>query len=1832
MRHRDDRPLRLVYVGIFCFTVFASRGVAICAAEGPESEWQAGAASVDITPDYPIRLSGFGSRRTESEGVRQQIWAKALALKFAGDAPALLMSVDNLGIPDSVSAEVGERLKQKRGVDPTRLAITYTHTHTAPMLKGVAPTLYGMPIPSEHQAHIDRYTSELTDKLEQVALEALNDVAPAKLEWGVGKAEFAINRRTSGGPVDHDLPVLVVRNMAGKIRALHISYACHCVTLSENKIGGDWAGYAQEQIEKLHPGAVALISIGCGADQNPRSGVTGDKHEVAEGQGVEVATAVNRVLSGKLRAVNGRLKARYERIELAFDKHPSREEYLENGKAEGAAGYHARVQAERLARGEKLREKIDYPVQSFAFGKSLAMVFLPGEVVVDYSLRLKRELDSERLIVHAYANDAPCYIPSERILREGGYEGGGAMVYYNQPTRLAPGLEQQIVDAVHRQLGEDFAPPEDRQISQGARLKTHADLKAELVASEPFVASPVAIAFGHDRKLWVAEMYDYPEGLDGRFQPGGRIRLLESSRDDGVFDKSTVFLSGIPFPTGVAVWRNGILVCAAPDILYAEDTDGDGKADLVRKLFSGFGTHNYQARVNSLEYGLDGWVYGSCGLFGGTISNDRGLLPVALGDRDFRIKPDDGIIEPATGRTQQGRVRNDWGDWFGCDNSNLAWHYPLADHDLRRNPHFAPERTVVSIPAGPDAAKLFPISTELQTFKLSGPTGRATAACGLGVYRDDLLGLDYQGNLFTCEPVNLVVHRLKLNADGYTFSGVRADNEREKEFVASTDTWFRPVQAKTGPDGGLWIVDMYRYVIEHPRWIPPEQLKLVDPRAGHDRGRIYRIGPADRKLREWPRLDRFSTEQLVQSLDSPNGWQRDMAGQLLAWRGSKEAAPALIRLQRESTRPEVRLAALSVLDMLGELKTVEVDRGLADQHPGVKRHSARLAVRFLNAAPALSSIVVKLLDDEDWQVRLQAAVSLGEWKDQRAGLALAKVLQREAADPIMAAAVFSSLRSESIDAVVSSCLAEKGNARLPDQRLRDLMRSAVALSDGPALSRMAVAATESANDRFELWQVELIAALSTSTDAAGKSEKSKIDRATLDRLAEAIAKIVGQLEVTERGDATRLQDVALVARIPAARQKLLKILPLWLSAEKSPEMQTAAVTALAQMPGNEPADALTDHWETYSPALKTQVLSALMGREAWQQKLLAIVPAAEIDATRRQQLLAAPHASVRELAAKRFNGAPSADRQQVLDQFRDVAKMTGDRLRGKQVFAKSCAVCHRLDNVGHAVGPDLAAVSNKTAPFLLQEILDPNRNVDSRYVSYIAVTRDGVTRTGLLGSESAGSITLVAQEGKQQTILRSDLEEIRGTGVSLMPVGLEKDLSKQNLADLIAYLAAIGPAPKQFASNNPEVVQEVDGRLKLLATNGAIYGDQIVFEEPFRNIGFWHGVNDRVVWTVEVSSESTFEIWLDWACDDSVEGNTFELSIVQDHGGITAINTIRAPTPGTGGWDRYRQQMIGKSGLRPGTSSVTFRPAGKSLNGALMDLRGIQFVAQGKKPDFPPVATADLPTGNDPVEIARAILNDRLAEPEREKLVATHLDRAAELTAALTLDLPADENEEYRRIPWIWRVAIGAGKKNETQPIKKLLRVALPKLKEPLRDWQAVVIGGGIINGLSLQGNWPGERIAELMKEDDDLERRWGQLLRQAAEMADNEKTRTGTRYDALRIIPLAGWNVSQEQLAKYLKSGTNDELQMGAISGLSDLDHPDVAQRLLAGLSGFSAGNRSLAIGALLRNDERKKELIDALERKQIKPTDLTDGQRQLLLKASDPDLKRRVERALKP
>ncbi|HEV7867889.1 MAG TPA: neutral/alkaline non-lysosomal ceramidase N-terminal domain-containing protein [Chthoniobacteraceae bacterium] len=418
-----------------------------------------GTARVDISPEQPVPLMGYAARAklpAPSE-VAQRIYARALAIGADPDA-AVLLTIDNCILPGTITNEVRRRLEEKGNVRTERVTLSVTHTHSAPCLTGAAPNIFGRDLTQEEQTAIDAYTQSLIQKLEQVALAALADRKPSTIAWGKGGVALAKNRRTAGGPVDHELPMLRVTSAEGELRAVLASYACHCTTLGGdfNAVHGDWAGVAAEAIERQHPGATALIAIGCGADANPDPRGT---LELAIRHGQEIARETERLLTSELVPLQGAPECRLTTIQLPFQPHFSREEWQARAGSEGGVGYHARKWLARLDRGERLPATLPYPVQTWSFGDQLALVFLGGEVVVDYSLRLKRELHATRLWISAYCNDVPCYIPSRRILAEGGYEAESSLWYYDRPQRLAPETEDLIIQTVHELLPKSFAPP-----------------------------------------------------------------------------------------------------------------------------------------------------------------------------------------------------------------------------------------------------------------------------------------------------------------------------------------------------------------------------------------------------------------------------------------------------------------------------------------------------------------------------------------------------------------------------------------------------------------------------------------------------------------------------------------------------------------------------------------------------------------------------------------------------------------------------------------------------------------------------------------------------------------------------------------------------------------------------------------------------------------------------------------------------------------------------------------------------------------------------------------------------------------------------------------------------------------------------------------------------------------------------------------------------------------------------------------------------------------------------------------------------------------------------
>ena len=416
-----------------------------------EAGWKAGVAKVKITPTEPIWLAGYGSRDRPSGKVLQDIYAKALALQDESGAVSVLVSTDLLGFNRTMSEEVFEKARQRFGLTRDRLVINASHTHSGPATEQVLRPAYSMS--DENEAVVRRYTEDLLEKTVSVIARAVQNLEPADLEFEQGLAGFAVNRRRARkgkrhlpAPVDHDVPVLAVRTSKGGLKAIVFGYACHATVLSGYEINGDWPGFAQESLERTHSGAVALFVNGCGADANP---LPRRSEDLARMYGEILAIAVNQVLDKEMNPVLGPLKTAFQRVDIPFQTPPTRSE-LEKRVAseEGSLRRHAEHLLAILDREGRIRDFYPYPIQVWSFGKGLTFIHLAGEVVVDYALRFKAEYGWDDVWVTGYSNEVFAYIPSLRVLKEGGYEGGGAMIPYGQPGPFRAAVEEIIAEKV----------------------------------------------------------------------------------------------------------------------------------------------------------------------------------------------------------------------------------------------------------------------------------------------------------------------------------------------------------------------------------------------------------------------------------------------------------------------------------------------------------------------------------------------------------------------------------------------------------------------------------------------------------------------------------------------------------------------------------------------------------------------------------------------------------------------------------------------------------------------------------------------------------------------------------------------------------------------------------------------------------------------------------------------------------------------------------------------------------------------------------------------------------------------------------------------------------------------------------------------------------------------------------------------------------------------------------------------------------------------------------------------------------------------------------------
>lgn len=979
---------------------------------------------------------------------------------------------------------------------------------------------------------------------------------------------------------------------------------------------------------------------------------------------------------------------------------------------------------------------------------------------------------------------------------------------------MAAMLGQQAASAV-----EDFprfAPVPAAEAP--ATIKALHGFKVELLAAEPLVTDPIAAAYDESGRLYVAEMNDYPyvdpkndhAFADSVDPPAGRIRLLIDTDNDGRFDVGHVFAEKVSWPAGIACWKGGVFVAAAPDILYMKDTDGDGKADVRERVFTGFRKYNVQALLNNLTWGLDHRLYASASGNGGRVrpGDHEDMTPLVVQRQDFRFEPATGRFEAISGGARFGNTFDDWGNRFLCDIRNPAEHVVFPAAALARNPDLPAPRAIHDAAAAGDNLPVYRISPPeawrefrarrwaangkvLPKSELVG-AGVVTSSSGITVYRGDAYPPEFQGNLVLGEVAGNLVQRLIVQPDGVTFRADRA--EQGVEFVASTDTWFRAVNFVNAPDGTLHILDMYREAIEHPWSIPDDIKAKLDLRSGNNRGRIYRLSPPDFNRRPTPDLGRASTAELVQLLDHPNAWHRDTAHRLLIERQDKAAVEALRERLHAEGVPLGTLHAIWSLEGLGALSENDLMFALGHESEGIREHAARLSESRLPESRPLRDRLATLANDEAIRVRYQVALSLGAVSGPEIVAPLAAIARRDAADPWVRTAVLAA-SSRCAPSLFEHLLAAEPFAADANGRLFFADLSGLVGARGtPAESQAALAAMAANRSLREQPDAALALLLALGTRVKGKA---------LSDLAGAADSTAGVF-VRESIDHARARladhDAPLDARNTAAKllglgsaEEAIAALSPFLAFGEAPELQRSAIGALVAIPDPRVCETLLNAWPTLAPALRAAALPALVSRPSWAALVLDAIEngrmeVAQIPAAQRAILQARVPAEVRDRAKRLLAIAESGTRQEAITLYTSALSAPTNIERGRAVFTRECATCHRMGETGHAVGPNLASIQQRTPDEILLHILDPNREVAPDFLEYVAEVADGRLLSGVLASESTTTIQLLRAEGESDTILRSDLVAIRGTGKSLMPEGLEQRITPPEMADLIAFL------------------------------------------------------------------------------------------------------------------------------------------------------------------------------------------------------------------------------------------------------------------------------------------------------------------------------------------------------------------------------------------------------------------------------------------------------------
>jgi putative membrane-bound dehydrogenase-like protein len=984
--------------------------------------------------------------------------------------------------------------------------------------------------------------------------------------------------------------------------------------------------------------------------------------------------------------------------------------------------------------------------------------------------------------------------------------------------------------------GPPYTPEQSR-----AMIRLEPGFRVELVASEPDVQSPVAMDIDEDGRMFVVEMPGYP--LDNT--PSGRVKLLEDTDGDGRVDRSSIYADNLVFPSGIMRWKRGVLVTAPPDLIYLEDVDGDGKADRREVVLTGFAKTNPQHAVNHPVYGLDNWIYlahsgGSQPVIYADLFGDQGspLTFPAKPDvkaldsrgRGVRVKPDTFALEGLSSRTQYGNAFDAFGHYFAHNNSIHQRHEVIAARYLERNPHLLLPSAMAEI-SDHGNANIMPI-THGARFDLLTEAGQFTSACGLTVYTGGAFPAEYEGTTFIAEPVHNLVHRDVLTSKGSTF--VASRGRTDMEFLASTDSWFRPVNFYIGPDGALYVIDYYRPYIEHPEWASSDLQKNPEVlNTGNDRGRIFRVVPETPVLREpyaRPRLGAASDDELVQALAHPNSWWRRTAQRLLVSNARTGAVPALERLAEQRPSALARLHALWALEGLGRLEQTTVLQALKDPEPGVRENAIVLAERWLSDA-GVAAALLSMRNDAHPRVRFQLLATLGSLDTPASHAAQEQLLFSAIDDEWMQVAALSASSDRAV-AYLDRVLRQGAGVVERESAERagffDRLGGVIAAREKrDELTRAITTVTDPAAPAGDWWRAALLEGIARGMAGARGDRRLLADtQPTLltlaggdqPRLRRAAVTLLGVSGIAPGPAATTA--LAQAARVAAdtaadtdARVDALNLLALAdapshqrlfesvVRATEPDAVQIAGVRALGRLPGTQTVTFLMGQWPTLTAQVRSAAATVVLARREGAQAMLDALSSGEVKVwmlnfSQKRSLIMHRDEAIRARSRTVLEESPDA-RARVVARYEAALSGRGDAARGADVYARNCAMCHQIDGKGGMeLGPDLATIRHRPMPLLLADILEPSRSIAQHYETYQVDRTSGDPITGVIGAQSPTSITFRQGPGQEVTVMRSEIRQMSVVPQSTMPEALEEQITPAEMADLLVYLTS---APRASA-------------------------------------------------------------------------------------------------------------------------------------------------------------------------------------------------------------------------------------------------------------------------------------------------------------------------------------------------------------------------------------------------------------------------------------------------